>query len=114
MEIKNELVIGTETIKQRFIREIKDPKSVMNRVYSERADILGTIDPRQEYLLEWVRTYETLAYEKMVKEFPAVREAGILRSKYSALEVLLGREKYTNKLRQEGRDLLNRMENYYK
>lgn len=114
MEIKNELVIGKETIQQRFIREIKDPKSVMNKVYSARADILGTIDPRQEYLLEWVRTYETIAYEKMVKEFPAVREAGILRSKYSALESLLGKEVYTNKLRQEGRDLLNRMENYYK
>jgi hypothetical protein len=49
----------------------------------------------------------------MVKEFPTVTEASVLRSKYSALESLLGREKYTNKLRQEGKDLLNRMENYY-
>lgn len=113
MEIKNELIIGKETIKQKFTREIKDPKSVMNRVYSARPDILGTIDPRQEYLLGWVRTYETLAYEKMVKEFPTVRESSVLRSKYSALESLLGKEKYTNKLRQEGKDLLNRMENYY-
>jgi hypothetical protein len=116
MELKGTLKIsypnlgkGEYTLKEIFEHEISNPNSTMNATLSSRPDILGVEDPKQNYLLEVVRGFEKMAYAEMIKEYPIIMETYQVREKFKAYEIL-GNTEMSNKIRQEGRDILNRLE----